>query len=68
MGSSVVNSFICYIDGTLKGNKIGRCGPRSNGNEGIHNIPQSSMIEVSPYNAVQYHIQDACWERSNPLP
>ena len=33
-------------------------GPRSNGNEGVLYIPQSSMIGASSSDAVSCHIQD----------
>ena len=44
-----LKNSICPIDGTLKGTtSLGQSGPGSNGNEGVHNIPQSSRIRASP--------------------
>ena len=62
------NSSTWPIDGTLLGTTTPeQSGPRSNGNEGVLQIPQSSRTRASPSDAVESHIQDTFWREVLPF-
>ena len=49
----VSNTSIWSIDGTLiAATNLGQSGPVSNGNEGVHHIPQSSKPGALPSDTV----------------
>ena len=50
-----MNSTIWPIDGTLTGTTtLGQSGHESNGNEGVHHIPQTSRLEL--HHQMQFNV------------